>query len=479
MVQQLVVEGLVLAVLATIAAVPLAMWGTTVLKALVPTEIPRLNEAAINPVVIGFMIAAALATAALFSAAPALQVSRLNLVDALKQNAVSGGPARRCMRRALVIAEIAFAFVLLAGAGLMTRTLFNLVTVDAGFDGADVLTAPISMAGTDNANTQALAVSFEELLNTVQAQPGVESVGFTSHVPMGGNGSRIGIAIEGRQPDTDEPVRAHWRVITPGYFAAMRIRLSEGRFPTDVETRDRAAVAVINRTAAQRYWGGTDPVGQRLRVLTPEWREIIGVVDDVLHWGPANPANPEVYLPGFRTPTNLVVRAAPNAALSPGAIRDEIGKVAPESALASFRTMDDIRGQTVAAPRFYLLLLGIFASVGLALAVVGVYAVISYGVAQSRHDIGIRMALGAHGHDVARLFVADGVVLTGIGIALGVIGAFAVTRVMAGLLFGISATDLTTFIAVALIMAVTALAASYLPARRAASLDPLIALRQD
>jgi putative ABC transport system permease protein len=324
-----------------------------------------------------------------------------------------------------------------------------------------------------------LAASFGELLNTLQAQPGVDSVGFTSHVPMGGNDSRIGIAIEGGEPDPDEPVRAHWRVITPGYFATMQIRLTSGRYPTDEETRDRAPVAVINRTAAERYWSGTDPIGRRLRVLTPEWREIIGVVNDVRHWGPANPVNPEVYLPGFRTPTNLVVRAAPTAALSPAAIRDEIGRVAPESALAAFRTMDDIRGQSVAVPRFYLLVLGIFASIGLALAVVGVYAVTSYGVAQSRHDIGVRMALGARGHDVARMFVAGGLVLTGAGIALGVIGAFAVTRVMAGLLFGVSSTDVTTFSSVALVMAVTALAACYLPARRAASMDPLIALRQD
>jgi putative ABC transport system permease protein len=478
-VRQLVVECISLAGLAAIAAVPLTMWGVSALRSFVPTEIPRLNDAGLNPVVVGFMVAVAFVTAVLFSLAPALQVSRLNLTDALKEGGGLAALSRRRMRKALVVGEIALAFVLLVGAGLMTRTLVNLLNVDSGFESENVLSVPIALGGTENASPEAQAGFFRELLDAMQAQPGVESVGYTSHVPMSGNDSRIGLGIEGGEPNPGEPVRAHWRVVTSGYFAAMQIRLSRGRLPTEPETENRAPVAVINRTAAERYWRGVNPIGKRLRVLTPEWREIIGVIDDVRHWGPSRPVNPEVYLPGFRTPTNLVVRAAQDPLALTGAVREQVRRLSPELALANIRTMDEIRGRSVASPRFYLILLGIFACLGVMLAIVGVYGVISYTVVQSRADIGIRMALGARGNDVVRMFVDEGLLLTGVGLALGAIGAFVLTRLMAGLLFGVTATDVPTFAATALLMGVVALVASYVPARHAASVDPLMALRHE
>ena len=481
-VQQLVVECVALAALSTIVALPLAMWGARVLKTFVPAEIPRLNDAGLNPMVIGFMAAVALATAVLFAFAPALQVSKLHLTDALKQSGSGGmsGPSRQRLRKALVVAEIALAFVLLVGAGLMTRTLINLTNVDTGFVSEHVLTAPISLAGsTTHATPQARAAFFRELLDNLQAQPGVHSVGFTSHVPMSGNDSRQGLGIEGREPEPGgQPVRAHWRVVTPGYFPAMRIRLARGRFPTAAEVETQASVAVINRTAAERYWRGVNPIGKRLRMLTPEWREIVGVVDDVRHWGPGSPVNPEVYLPGFRSPTTVVVRAAGSSAAIAGTVREQIQKLSPGMAVTNMRTMDEIRGKAVASPRFYLILLGLFASVGLILAIVGVYGVVSYTVSQSSTDIGIRMAIGARGNDVVRLFVEEGLVLTAIGLALGAIGAYALTRVMAGLLFGVTATDASTFAAMALVIGVVGFLACYVPARRAARVDPLTALRR-
>jgi putative ABC transport system permease protein len=479
-VQQLMVECLALAALATIAALPIAMWGARVLKVFVPAEIPRLNDAGLNPMVIGFMAAIAFATAVLFALAPALQVSKLHLTDALKESGGTAGPSRQRLRKALVVAEIALAFVLLVGAGLMTRTLINLVNVDAGFESEHVVTVPISLAGaTDRTTPQARAAFFRELLDTLQTQPGVHSAGYTSHVPMSGADSRQGLGIEGREPEPGgQPVRAHWRVVTPGYFPAMRIRLARGRFPTESEVQTQASVAVINRTAADRYWRGVNPVGKRLRMLTPEWREIIGVVDDVKHWGPANPVNPEVYLPGFRTPANLVVRAAGSSAAIAGTVREQIHKLSPGLAVTNMRTMDDIRGKAVASPRFYLILLGLFASLGLILAIIGIYGVISYTVAQSSTDIGIRMAIGARSNDVVRLFVGEGLVLTGIGLALGASGAFVLTRVMSGLLFGVKATDASTFAAMALVIGVVGFLACYLPARRAARVDPLTALRR-
>jgi putative ABC transport system permease protein len=478
-VQQIVMECIALAGLAAIVAVPLTMWGASALRSFVPTEIPRLNDASVNPVVVGFMVVVALVTALLFSLAPALQVSRLNLTDALKEGGGLAGLSRRRMRKVLVVGEIALAFVLLVGAGLMTRTLVNLLNVDSGLESENVLTVPIALGRTENASPEAQAVFFRELLDALQTQPGVERVGYTSHVPMSGQDSRTGLGIEGGEPNPGEPVRAHWRVVTPGYFAAMQIRISGGRLPTERETENRAPVAVINRTAAERYWRGMDPLGKRLRVLTPEWREIIGVIDDVRHWGPSRPVNPEVYLPGFRNPTNLVVRAVQDPLTLTGAVREQVRRLSPELALANIRTMDAIRGRSVASPRFHLILLGVFACLGVMLAIVGVYGVISYTVAQSRTDIGIRMALGARGNDVVRAFVDEGLLLAGAGLALGAIGAFVLTRLMAGLLFGVTPTDGPTFAATALLMGVVALIASYVPARRAASVDPLLALRHE
>jgi putative ABC transport system permease protein len=443
----------------------------------VPTEIPRLNDAGLNPMVVAFMAAVAFGTAVLFGVVPSLQVSRLNLTDALKEGPATIGVSRRRMRRALVVAEIALAFVLLVGAGLMARTLINLLRVDAGFNGDQVLTVPIAIPGAGKMTPEARAAFLRELLDAMQAQPGVHSVGFTSHLPMSGADSRIGLGVEGRERQPGEMVRAHWRVITPGYFSALQVRLLRGRFPTAAEAREHASVAVINRTAAERYWRGINPIGKRLQLLTPEWREIIGVVDDVRHWGPASPVNPEVYVPGFRTQTNLVVRASGNATALTGAVRDQVRKLSPDLALANMRTMDDIRGKTTASPRFYLILLGLFASVGLLLAVIGVYGVISYTVAQSRTDIGIRMAMGAHGRDVVRMFVDEGLVLTGIGLALGAVGAFMLTRLMTSLLFGVTPTDASTFAAMALLIGAIGFVACYVPARRAAAVDPLIALK--
>jgi predicted permease len=322
-------------------------------------------------------------------------------------------------------------------------------------------------------------VFYRELIDTLQVQPGVAAVGFTSHVPMSGSDSRIGLGIEGDEPAPDEPVRAHWRVVTPGYFDAMQIRLLRGRLPTDSEVENRAPVAVINRTAAERYWPGVDPISLRLRVLTPEWRQIIGIIDDVRHWGPSAGVNPEVYLPGFRTPTNLVVRGNQSQLALAAMVRERVARLSPETGLTNIRMMDDIRRESVASPRFYLVLLGLFASVGLMLAVVGVYGVMAYTVAQSRADIGVRMAIGARGADVVRLFVDEGLVLIGVGLALGTLGAFLLTRVMAGLLFGVTPTDAPTFTAIAILMGLVALVASYVPARRAANVDPLMALRHE
>jgi putative ABC transport system permease protein len=479
-VQQLVVECLWLAALGAVAAVPITLWGVDTLKFFVPAEVPRLNDAGLSIPVIGFMVAVALATAVLFSVLPAAQLSSVSLTEAMRERGgMMAGASRRRVRRILVVTEVALAFILLAAAGLMTRTLINLLNVGTGFESANVLTVPVALPASTAPEPGRPTGVFGELLENLQSQRGIHSAGLTSHVPMSGDDSRSGLGIEGDDPAPGEPVRAHWRVITPDYFQAMQIRLLDGRLPTRAEAENRAPVAVINRTAAGRYWRGADPIGKRLRILTPEWREIIGVIDDVHHWGPANAVNPEVYLPGFRSPAYLVVRATQDPAAVAGAIREQLRRLSPDLPVASIRTMDEIRGRSVASPRFYLILLGLFGGVALVLAVTGVYGVISYTVAQSRADIGIRMALGAHRKDVVRMFLRQGLALTGVGLAFGVCGAFALTRLMTVLLFGVTPTDAPTFAAMAALMGVVALAACYVPARRAATLDPLTALRHE
>ena len=477
-VRQFALECITLAGVAALAALPVTMWATRALKLAIPTDIPRLNDAGLNLTVVGFMAGAAVLTAILFSLAPAWQVARLNLANAIN-DAGANASSRRGTRNTLVVSEIALAFVLLVGAGLMTRSLINLLTIDAGFVGENVLTVPIALPRTEGATAQEQNVRLTELLENVASQAGVQSVGYTSHIPMSGNDSRTGIGIEGREPDPNDAARAHWRVVTPGYFSAMQIRLVAGRFPTDAEAQNRSPVAVINRTAAERYWPGLDPIGRRLRILTPEWREIIAVVDDVRHWGASNPVNPEVYLPGLRNPTNLVVRGGDNALALTATIREQVLRLSPDQPVASISTVNEIRAQSVASPRFYVLLLATFAVVALVLALIGVYGLVSYSVAQSRRDIGIRMAIGASGKDIVRMFVREGIVLTVFGLFLGIAGGVALTRLMSTLLFGVTPTDLATFTAMALFMGGVAILASYLPARDSARVDPLLALRHE
>jgi putative ABC transport system permease protein len=479
LVRQFGLECVMLTAVGTAAAVPIAFWGTRLLQSLVPIEIPRLNDAGLDLPVLAFMAAIAVAAAVLFSLAPIWQVSAINLARAINEGGANAGASRRRARQTLVVVEVAVAFVLLVAAGLMARTLVNLLTVDAGFVSQNVVTMPVAVQAADGPTPEDRTARLGELVDRLLGQPGVHSAGYTSHLPMSGNDSRTGMAREGYQPNPKEPTRAHWRIVTPGYFAAMQIRLVRGRFPSEVETQTGAPVALINRTAAGRYWPGVDPIGRRLRQLTPEWREIIGIVEDVRHWGAASDVNPEVYLPGVRNGATLVVRGDQSAAALVGTVREQVRAVAPSVPITSLRAMDEIRGQSVASPRFFLFLLATFGGLALVLAMIGVYGLISYSVAQSRRDIGVRIALGARGADVARLFLGEGFVLTSIGLALGAAVAVAVTRLLASLLFGVTATDPVTFVAMAALLTLVAALASYLPARRSANVEPLAALKSD
>jgi putative ABC transport system permease protein len=296
---------------------------------------------------------------------------------------------------------------------------------------------------------------------------------------MGGNDGRTGIAVEGREPDPNEPTRAHGRFVSPEYFETMRIPLIQGRLPIESDLRDGfPGVVLINRTAALKYWPGQDPVGRRIRMFGPDWREIIGVVDDVKFWGLAKPVNPEVYLPVLRNPAIMVVRTDGDTSELMTAIRDQVRQVDANLPLSTARTMEDVIGQMeIGPPRFYLGLLASFGVLAVILAAAGIYGVVSYTVAQRTREIGVRLALGARPQSVLRSVLRHGLTLTLVGLALGIAASTVLTRWMRTLLFGVEAIDPWTLVAMAFVIAGVVTLACYVPARRAARVDPIVALR--
>jgi putative ABC transport system permease protein len=476
MVRQFSMECLWLAVLGAVVGTPIAILGTELLKSIAPIDIPRLNTASLDVTVLVFMTGVTLLTALLAGIGPALQVASVDPNEALKETSPAGR-SRRHLRNGLIVAEIALAFVLLTGAGLMMRSLMNILNVDPGIDPQNVLTVRVSVSPVQ-LRDRTVQTFFDQLMDRVKTLPGVTSVGLTSHLPMSGIDSRSGIVIEGRAPVRNQPARAHPRFISADYFQTMKIRKVEGRLPTEQEVRARSNIVVINRTAALRYWPGQSPVGKRMQVLGyGDMREIVGVIDDVRYWGLSLPANPEAYLPGLRSPGTIVIRTQSNPSALVPAIREQIRQLEADLALSDVQTMEEVMSRSVSAPRFYLILLSIFGIVAVILAAAGIYGVISYTVAQGTRDIGVRIALGANPAGVLQGVLRQGFVLTMVSLVIGLAASIGLTRLMGSLLFGVKATDPVTLGAMVILTTAIALLACYFPARRAARIDPLIALR--
>jgi putative ABC transport system permease protein len=476
--RQYAMECLWLGVLGAAVAVPIAVLGTDLLKASAPGEIPLLSEARLDLTVLIYMIGLAVLTALLSGLGAAFQVARVSPSEVLKESNVAAGGSRNRLRTGLIVSEVALAFVLLAGIGLMIRSLWNLLSVPPGFDPKNVITMPIALSRLQLQNRPP-AVFFRDLMERVRGLHGVTGVALTSHLPMGGNDGRTGIAVEGREPDPNEPTRAHGRFVSPEYFETMRIPLIQGRLPIESDLRDGfPGVVLINRTAALKYWPGQDPVGRRIRMFGPDWREIIGVVDDVKFWGLAKPVNPEVYLPVLRNPAIMVVRTDGDTSELMTAIRDQVRQVDANLPLSTARTMEDVIGQMeIGPPRFYLGLLASFGVLAVILAAAGIYGVVSYTVAQRTREIGVRLALGARPQSVLRSVLRHGLTLTLVGLALGIAASTVLTRWMRTLLFGVEAIDPWTLVAMAFVIAGVVTLACYVPARRAARVDPIVALR--
>jgi putative ABC transport system permease protein len=485
-VRQLLTEGVLLALVGGGCGLLLGYWGIDALLRLLPAG-DALMRFTINVDrnVLLFTIGVSVVTGLIFASAPALQSVRAALGDALKEGGrTSFTPGHHRFRAGLVIAEMALALVLLIGAGLMIRSFIRIQESDPGFDPQHVVTMQIALPQPKYKEETRVAQFYAELVQRVAALPGVKAAGLTSMLPLDSNWTNS-FMIEGRNL-TPAP-HGHMASANPQYFSAMRIPLLRGRTFTDADTAAAPLVAVIDDALVRAYWPNEDPLGKRFRLAAGDgkvvWRQIVGIVASVKHVDPlAHETKGQAYFPDQQMPQprmSLAVRASGDPTALVGAIRSQVLQIDPEQPIAEVKTMERALNEFVAQPRFNMLLLAVFAALALVLAAVGIYGVMAYSVAQRTHEIGLRMALGARREDVLRLVLMQAVRLAGFGLIIGLIGAFIATRVLATLLYGVKSTDPATFVVISLLLGGIAVMASYLPARRATKVDPMVALRYE
>ena len=487
-IRQLLSESLLIAVLGGVAGLLIGVWIKDGLLALAPEGIPRLTQVKLDGMVLGFTLGVSALTGLLFGLLPALQASRTDLNTALKEGGRAvAGSARERLRKVLLVGEVGLALVLLIGAGLMLRTVSKLTHIDPGFDATNLLTMRFTLPA--NAyNEEQRRAFYSEALARVSAQPGVRSATLSLSLPIdGSNWNSVFIAADKPVPARAEIPSAAFTPVSANFFETMGIRRLRGRGFSETDTADAPRVAIINETLARRLWPGEDPIGKRLKQGFPEdktpWREVVGVVADVKLNGVDRETPLQAYLPLAQEPARglgLIVRSA-NAnplALRP-AVEQAIHSIDRDLPLYGVYSMDQLLGDAIAQQRLTMVLLVGFAVLALTLAAVGIYGVMSYSVTQRTHEIGIRLALGAQTRDVLRLVVGQGMLLALVGVALGLAASFALTRVLASLLFNVSPTDPLTFAAIAFLLTFVALLACYIPARRATKVDPMVALRYE
>jgi putative ABC transport system permease protein len=477
-------ESVLLALLGGVVGLLLAYWGMESLLALAPEDLPRAKDVTLDARVLGFTLLVTLMTGVIFGLAPALQASNPNLNETLKEAGRGTTAGRHRVRNSLVIVEVALALMLLVSSGLMIRSFIRLQQVNPGFNPNNALAVNIALPGRKYQNSDQSLAFFERLIERTSALPGVVAVGATQSLPIQDD-YLLGFNIQGRPPvPPGEGKSTNYYAVTPNYFKAMGIPLLRGRLFTEQDNKTARPVAIINETMATQYFPDEDPIGKAIHVTQgPEkFREIVGIVGDVKQYGLARPSPLQTYEPYPQMPfsgVTLVVRSEGNAATLSGAIRSEVQAIDKEQPVSRIRTLDQILSGSVQQQRFLMLLLGVFAAVAMILAAVGLYGVMNYAVTQRTHEIGIRMALGAGAASVLRLIVGHGMMLALIGVAIGLAGAFAVTRLMATMLFSISTTDPLTFAGISVLLTGVALVACLAPARRAIKVDPMQALRHE
>ncbi len=481
---QLLLESLLLSLAGAGAGLLLALWGTELLTSLSPAKMLQLQPVGTDARVLGFTLLVSLLTGLLFGLAPAWQAARQDVQLALKESAKSSsGKRQRRLRESFVVAEIVFALVLLAGAGLLIRSLVRVLDTTPGFETRNLLTMLVPAGGAKYNETAQVSAFYTEAIKRLEALPGVEAAGIVSNLPFGGDMDMSGFHVEEKpRANPAEAPSAERYGISPAYLRAMGIPLLRGRGFTEQDSANAPFVALINRTAAQRIWPNEDPLGRRIRLggINDSLRSIVGIVGDVNHYDLETPPDLQAYVPHAQWTDSymqLVVRTAAEPGALTGVVRQAIHALDPDVPVYKVSTMRQLLSASVAQRRFTLLLIAVFAAVALLLAAIGLYGVMAYSVTQRTPEIGIRLALGAQSADVLRLVVGQGLKLVALGVALGLVAALALTQLMKTLLFGVSATDPLTFTVIALLLTFVALLACWIPARRATKVDPMIALR--
>lgn len=504
LIRYLLVESLILALAAGALGSLLAAWIVDLLPSLTAIDVPRIGETAMNGRVLAAAVVLSVVTGLACGIMPALRASEPSSAGSLTDGARTVGNVPSRVAATLAIWEIALALVLLIGAALMVQSFLRLSRVNPGFNADNILTAPVALPAARYATPERRIAFAEDLSTRLRGAPGVRAVGIVSHLPLVPGDNRMSFDIEG-QPSggPGDERRASLRVVGGDYFRAMEIPLRRGRWfnPSDARRAvplirwfeqqpmpphfadpQPPPVAVVNESMAARFWPGENPVGRRIRVLFSPWIEVIGVVGDVRHGGLATQPVPEIYLSNLQEPQDrftVLVKRDRGADAAAAVLRDRVRELDADLPVPAATEMGDVLQASLGRRRFEAMLLGVFSGVALLLATLGIYGVTSYGVGQRTREIGIRAALGASRRDVLRLVLERAVIVTTVGIAAGLAGALALTRVLSTLLFGIEPTDLPTFVVVAMALAAASLLASYLPARRAVAIDPLEALRVD
>ncbi|MBV8205581.1 MAG: ABC transporter permease [Acidobacteria bacterium] len=496
MARQLLIENLVLGAAGAAAGILVAFWGVAWLAANGPRNVPRLDSAKLDAPALWFALAVAMLTGLLIGLAPALRATSMRLNDAFKQGIGTASGSRDRLRGALVVGEMALALMLLAGAGLLVRTALAVSHVDPGFDASNLIVGRIGLPDRGYADPAKARETFERIVNATEALPGVTSASVVSRAPLAGGNSSNGLIAEGRGLDLANLVDARLQVVSQHYLGTVHLPLLKGRNFTDQDTRQTALVTIINQRLAQVMWPGQDALGKRFACceagpkgrLDPVWHQVIGVVADVHAAGLDREVQPEFYLPMTQMPPaswdwigrtmDLVVRSKANA-VSAAELRSTVASIAPGVPLYRLSTMQQKIAGTLEQAHFDTLLLSIFAAMALLLAAIGVYGVLSYVVAQRTRDIGIRMALGASPTRIRQQVLGYGLRMALLGTGIGIVAGLAGARILSKLLFGVRSSDALTFIAVSLALISIAALASYLPARRATRIDPMVALRYE
>lgn len=493
-VRQLLTESVIIGLLGGLAGIVLAVWGIKLIIAMSPDGVPRLAEARLDPPTVSFALALSFVSALLFGVVPALRLAGTDLHTTLKEGSRGAtGATRDRLRRALVVAEVALTLVLLVGAGLLIRSGIRLQRVDPGFDASNLFTGALTLPRTNYQDPEAVVRTYERIEEAVRAVPGVESAALVFAVPMVGMNANAGINPEGRPQDASGQMGVGLHLSTPGVFSTMRIPIRAGRDFTDDDRTGRPRVAMVNEAMARAAWPGESAVGKRFGLLrdsagAPVWWEVVGVVGDVRERGLRDAPRAEMYLALAQAPPIIlgalqqtmfiVARTRGEPMALQRAIQQAVAHIDASLPLFNARSMEERLAFTIAGSRFNSVLLTVLGVIGLMLATVGIFGVISYFVSQRQREIGVRMALGATPRKVQLLVVQQGVRPVVLGVVLGLLVSFAATRLLEALLYDVSATDPVTLVAVALGVMGIAIAAAVVPARRATRIDPLVALRE-